>query len=50
MRRTTLLKIMGLTHQEEEEMKHKDREEDMKEKKNKEEVKLHCLKILLLEQ
>jgi hypothetical protein len=51
MRRTMLLKIMGLAHQEEEEkMKQKDREEEMKEKKNKEEVKLHHLKIPLLGQ
>jgi hypothetical protein len=48
MRRTMLLKIMGLTHQEEENMKQKDREEEMREKKSKEEAKLHCLKIPLL--
>jgi hypothetical protein len=51
MKRTMLLKIMGLNRLEEEEkMKHKDREEDMKEKKIKEEAKLKCLKISLLEQ
>jgi hypothetical protein len=49
MKRTTLLKIMGLDHQEEEEeKKHKDREEEMKEKKNKEEVNLHFWNISLV--
>jgi hypothetical protein len=41
MKRTTLLEIMGLAHQEEEKTKQKDREEEMKEKKRKEEAKLH---------
>jgi hypothetical protein len=50
MRRTTLLKIIGLIFQEEEKMKQKDREEEMKERKNKEEAKLHYLKIPLLGQ
>jgi hypothetical protein len=46
MKRITLLKIMGLARQEEEEnMKQKDREEEMKDKKNKEEAKLHHWKI-----
>jgi hypothetical protein len=48
MKRTMLLKIIGLTHQEEEKTKQKDREEEMKENKNKEEVKLHYLRIPLL--
>jgi len=48
MKRKTLLEIMGLTHQEEEKMKQKDREEEMKEKKRKEEAKLHHWNIPLL--
>jgi hypothetical protein len=40
MRRTMLLKIMGLACQEEEKTKQKDREEEMKEKQGKEEAKL----------
>jgi hypothetical protein len=40
MRRTMLLKIMGLARQEEEKTKQKDREEEMKEKQGKEEAKL----------
>jgi hypothetical protein len=45
MRRTTLLKIMDLTHREEEETKKKDREEEIKEKKGKEEAKLPPLHL-----
>jgi hypothetical protein len=46
MRRTMLLKIMGLARQEEEEKtKQKDKEEEMKEKKGKEEVKLPPLHL-----
>jgi hypothetical protein len=40
MRRKTLLKIMDLTHQEEDEMKKKGWEEEIKVKKEEEEVKL----------
>jgi len=47
MRRIMPLKIMGLTHQEEEEMKKMEKEEGMKEK-NKEKAKLHHLNIPLL--
>jgi hypothetical protein len=45
MKRTTLLKITGLTRQEEENTKQKDGEEEMK---SKEEANLHHLKIPLL--
>jgi hypothetical protein len=45
MKRTMLLKIMGLARQEEEKMKQKDKEEEMKEKKSKEEVKLPPLHL-----
>jgi hypothetical protein len=50
MKRTKLVEIISLAHQEEENMKKKDREEDMKEKKIKEEAKLQHLKIPLLGQ
>jgi hypothetical protein len=51
MNRTTLLKITGLAHPEEEEKtKQKDKEEELKEKKRKEEAKLHHLNIPLLGQ
>jgi hypothetical protein len=50
MKRTTLLKIMGMDCLEEEEkMKKKEKEEGMNEKR-KEEVKLHHRKTPLLEQ
>jgi hypothetical protein len=50
MKRTTLLEITGMTRQEEEKTKQKDREEEMKEKKSKEEAKVHRRKIPLLGQ
>jgi hypothetical protein len=47
MKRTTLLEITSMAHQEEDKTKKKEREKEMKVNKSKEEAKLHHLNIPL---